>query len=67
MAKDTDMHLATSAPLPCAQCGTAIRRPSWSERTNERQARHLWNCRDCGYVFETLVVFSAEDTTPLAA
>jgi ribosomal protein L37AE/L43A len=46
---------------------------------NERQVRHLWNCRDCGYVFETMVFFcaeadaqadaqvNAEAATPLAA
>lgn len=65
------MHLATFGALPCAQCGTELNAPTWSEPVSELQVRHLWNCHDCGYVFETLVVFYAEEVaekaTPLAA
>ena len=65
------MRLSTFGALPCAQCGTQLSAPAWSEPASERQVRHLWNCRDCGYVFETLVVFCAEEVaepaTPLAA
>ena len=60
------MKLSTFGALPCAQCATPLNRPDWSERVSERQVRHLWNCRDCGYVFETLVVFSADDATEIA-
>ena len=55
------MHLATFGALPCAQCGAGLKAPAWSEPVNERQVRHLWNCSDCGYVFETLVVFCADE------
>ena len=66
------MQLSTFGVLPCAQCGAQLKRPAWSERVDERQVRHLWNCRDCGYVFETMVFFCteeavAEPATPLAA
>jgi hypothetical protein len=56
------MHRSIAGSLPCAQCGTALKRPVWSEPVDERQLRHLWNCRDCGYVFETLVFYCAEET-----
>lgn len=45
---------------PCAQCGTMLFGPEWSEYLNHRQVRHLWLCSSCGYDFETLVVFPAE-------
>jgi ribosomal protein L37AE/L43A len=65
------MRLSTFGALPCAQCGTQLSKPAWSEPVSERQVRHLWNCQDCGYVFETLVVFSAaevaDEAAPLAA
>ncbi|MFZ5689788.1 MAG: hypothetical protein ACOY5F_00900 [Pseudomonadota bacterium] len=70
-------QLSTFGALPCAQCGTQLKRPAWSEPVTESQVRHLWNCRDCGYVFETMVFFctdaearphvSAETEPPLAA
>jgi ribosomal protein L37AE/L43A len=65
------MRLSTFGALPCAQCGAQLKRPAWSEPVNQRQVRHLWNCGDCGYVFETMVVFcsdaTAEPAEPLAA
>jgi predicted RNA-binding Zn-ribbon protein involved in translation (DUF1610 family) len=64
-------RLSTFGALPCAQCGAQLSAPTWSEPVSARQVRHLWNCSDCGYVFETLVVFCADDivepATPLAA
>jgi len=60
-------HLSIVGFLPCAQCGSAIKRPAWSEPVNERRVRHLWNCRECGYVFETMVFFCEEESAPLAA
>lgn len=66
----TTTILSISGALPCAQCGSKLNRPSWSEPVDARQVRHLWNCRDCGYVFETLVFFCAEESEqapPLAA
>lgn len=60
-------HMSISGSLPCAQCGTALERPAWSEPVDARQVRHLWNCNDCGYVFETLVFFCVVESPPLAA
>lgn len=60
-------RLSTFGALPCAQCATQLRAPSWSEPVGDRQVRHLWNCYDCGYVFETLVVFGAEEVAEPAA
>lgn len=60
-------QLSTFGALPCAQCGTELKRPAWSEPVDERQVRHLWNCRDCGYVFETMVFFCAEADAPADA
>jgi ribosomal protein L37AE/L43A len=65
------LHLTTFGKLPCAQCSAAIIAPVWSEYINGHRARHLWNCEDCGYEFETLVFFPSEQQTearkPLAA
>ncbi len=60
------MRLSTFGALPCAQCGTQLSAPAWSEPVNARQVRHLWNCGDCGYVFETLVVFCADESADAA-
>lgn len=57
MMQVRESHLETSGPLPCAQCASPLDHPTWSEPVNARQVRHLWNCQDCGYVFETMVYF----------
>lgn len=47
-------------PVPvnfCAQCGEPLYSASWSEYLDEHRIRHLWNCEDCGYVFETTVSY----------
>lgn len=49
--------LSTFGKLPCAQCGASLIAPVWSEFVDERRVRHLWNCDDCKYEFETLVFF----------
>jgi hypothetical protein len=71
MIANANTKLSTFGALPCAQCATPLRRPVWSERVSERQVRHLWSCSDCGYAFETLVMFNtdegAEIAPPLAA
>jgi hypothetical protein len=41
--------------LPCAQCGTTLFAPEWSEYLDECRIRHLWTCDACDYKFETLV------------
>lgn len=51
--------LSTFGKLPCAQCGASLIAPIWSEFVDEQRVRHLWNCDDCRYEFETTVVFSA--------
>jgi hypothetical protein len=66
MTAGTTMSLAISGALPCAQCGTKLTRPVWSEPVDARQVRHLWNCSDCGYVFETQVFFCADAAAELA-
>ncbi len=40
----------------CAQCGAVILSSSWSEAIG-RRLRDVWDCRACGYTFETEVVF----------
>ena len=45
--------------LPCAQCGTTLLAPEWSEYLDDRRIRHLWECESCGYQFETLVCYPA--------
>jgi uncharacterized Zn finger protein len=39
----------------CAQCGSTLIAPVWSEYLRERCIRHLWNCDACGYEYETTV------------
>ena len=41
----------------CAQCGEPIYFAGWSEYVDDHRIRHLWNCEDCGYAFETLVSY----------
>ena len=45
----------------CAQCGSSLVIPEWSERVSERCVRYLWACDACGYGFETSVYFPKED------
>lgn len=45
---------------PCAQCGSRLLAPEWSEQLSETRVRHLWGCSACSYTFETLVVFAEE-------
>lgn len=44
----------------CAQCGSNIFAPEWSEYLDDRRVRHLWACETCGYAFETLVCIAPE-------
>jgi uncharacterized Zn finger protein len=39
----------------CAQCGSTLTAPEWTEYRGERCIRHLWACDACGYVYETIV------------
>jgi hypothetical protein len=47
--------------LNCAQCGDRLLAPEWSEYLDAQRVRHLWACEGCGYAFETLVVFPADE------
>jgi ribosomal protein S27AE len=60
------MELRTASPRKsvqtrllnlCAQCGETIFLPEWSEYLDRHRVRHLWECEECGYKFETLVSF----------
>ncbi len=44
----------------CPQCGSALIAPESSEYHGERRVRHLWNCDDCGYVFESNVYLAPQ-------
>ena len=43
----------------CAQCGERLFAPEWSEYVDKCRVRHLWQCEDCGYAFETTISFTA--------
>ncbi len=66
MIASPSMKLSTFGKLPCAQCDARLIAPIWSEYVSETHVRHLWNCDDCGYAFETLVVFPADEMSTLA-
>jgi rubrerythrin len=54
------LDFARSRPvLECAQCGERLFVPEWSEYLDDRHARHVWRCEECGYSFETTVRFAA--------
>jgi ribosomal protein L37AE/L43A len=46
--------------IQCAQCGSAIVAPEWSERC----VRNVWSCQACGYQFENTIYFSAPRIQP---
>jgi hypothetical protein len=41
---------------PCAQCGTPITAPDWTE-AGPRRISYLWYCRACDYRFEAVAFF----------
>ena len=45
---------------PCAQCGEPIAAPEWVEESSSAAA-FLWHCWACGYKFESVAVFRAEE------
>jgi uncharacterized protein with PIN domain len=63
MTIETVNTAATERPRQfarCAQCGSTLVVPEWSERLGERCVRYLWSCDACGYGFETSVYFPKE-------
>ena len=42
----------------CAQCGEQLFVPEWSEHFGDRSVRHLWQCENCGYIFETTITYA---------
>jgi len=53
---------------PCAQCSKPIAAPEWVE-TGAGRTSYLWQCRACGYRFESMAFFadSEPDHEALAA
>ena len=52
----------------CAQCGTDMIAPEWSEHVSDRYVRNFWyceacgyRCEDCGYRCEDTVHFSSPE------
>jgi len=43
----------------CAQCGEELTAPAWSGHGNAQEARNLWHCPNCGYMFESLEPINA--------
>jgi hypothetical protein len=50
--------------IQCAQCGSAIVAPEWSEHRSERCVRNVWLCQACGYQCENTIYFSASRIQP---
>lgn len=44
---------------PCAQCGTLIAAPLWSEHERNRVS-FLWACKACDYQFVTIAILKPE-------
>jgi hypothetical protein len=55
----TRSRLITYSKNNCPQCAGWLLAPDWSEYLNDRCVRHTWSCDDCGYQFETAVMFPA--------
>jgi ribosomal protein L37AE/L43A len=49
----------TRPMIECAQCGDQLFGPEWSEHIDERRVRHLWECKECDYTFETSATYAA--------
>ena len=43
---------------PCAQCGTPIAAPDWTEN-GPRRISYLWHCKACDYKFEAVAFYDA--------
>jgi DNA-directed RNA polymerase subunit RPC12/RpoP len=43
----------------CAKCGEQLFAPEGSEYVADLRVRHLWECEECGYAFETSVSYEA--------
>jgi hypothetical protein len=55
--RERPMSVKRKAANQCAQCGSLIIAPEWSEHLSERCVRHVWSCELCGYQFESTVHF----------
>ena len=56
----------SSFGMCCAQCGSEIIAPEWSEYRSRQQNRHLWRCWKCDYCFETIVITRSVDDKAVA-
>jgi ribosomal protein L37AE/L43A len=45
----------------CAQCGTGLIAPQWSEDFPDNRIRNVWSCDTCGYEFEDTVYWRARE------
>ncbi len=52
--------------VKCARCGEELAAPAWSEHANAQEARNLWHCANCGYMFESLDPLDAPLSIELA-
>lgn len=62
--RSTRRAVFDSAHIECAQCGTQLYLPEWSEwQEDGGRVRHLWTCDACGYAFETSARYAIEIDT----
>jgi len=45
----------------CAQCGTDLIEPEYSEHFPDHRVRNVWSCEACGYQYEDTVYWSSRD------
>jgi hypothetical protein len=50
----------------CAQCGTDMITPEWSEYLSDHRVRNVWSCEACGYQFEDTIYLSAHQLVDAA-
>jgi len=58
MSFHSNSIIPEAARAQCAQCGERLFVPEWSEHFGTRGVRHLWQCEDCGYTFETTISYA---------
>ena len=59
LSRNTAKFARSRAQIECAQCGEHLFTPEWSEFVDARRVRHLWECKACGYAFETTIRYAA--------
>ncbi len=51
--------------VPCAQCGSNIPRPEWSEPGAGRIS-FVWRCAGCNYLFSSVVFYRCDEAKQAA-